>query len=625
MNSAAYIKRQSRVARRASSNAAGLTSICEEASAPTTNVKAKRRQGVSNLRIPSDEDEWRLTLDLFPRPPCDEAESSGSSSGSSSDSELTTPTPSPVAESYEVAHATGAQCIIRCKSIKPLRVAKRAVSPVPPPPPPPPPAPATDVWQDDDDFYAAHAAGFITLAAPLPSSFPTTSSTSSATTRATNRESCILPPASDIIVRPSSQLDPTYAPLPRLGRSSSIPSRAPPPPPIITCHRHSRSASGYEIPNFSRPTSVRPPPSRPPPRTPVPCDASDDFDFALEDYAAYAPLFEAQSSTSSSRNSHFPAEAQGVPSDVEQDDWEEDDVAYVYDNELPISPLVAASPVSPIAPSSPGPDSPLPSPSPARKAKWAAVLGVEQPRAASPAPSVSPVVPPYQGWHPRPRASVLRAALAREPILPAPAAAPSTSSPQTSPVLRSRWSSSTLSSVHSAHGRSPRSPISPSPKSNFSFARRYFPSHSQSPKSPASKSPRAPKPKPKPIGTSQALYHRPAGRNPKLKTKSLTVADVMVVGRPAETCVLAGACMSPDVFTSASAQYASYPPSPSPALTMAMQRSPRRRERPLSSASSTSSSSAWSPASASDVASECSTGSGEGLRRKPIPLEIFLR
>ncbi|KAJ7603830.1 hypothetical protein FB45DRAFT_78532 [Roridomyces roridus] len=213
MNSAAYIKRQSRVARRASSNATGFTSICEEESAPTTNIKAKRRQGVSNLHIPSDEDEWRLTLDLFPRPLCDEAESSGSSSGSSSDSELTTPTPSPIAESYQVAHATGAQCIIRCKSIKPLRVAKRAVSPVPPPPPPPP-ARVTDVWQDDDDFYAAHAAGFITLAAPLPSSFPTTSSSmSSATTRATNRESCILPPSSDVIVRPSSQLDPTYAPL----------------------------------------------------------------------------------------------------------------------------------------------------------------------------------------------------------------------------------------------------------------------------------------------------------------------------------------------------------------------------------------------------------------------------
>ncbi|KAJ7608193.1 hypothetical protein FB45DRAFT_1067574 [Roridomyces roridus] len=625
MNSAAaYIKRQSRVARRASSNAAGLTSISEEESAPTNNVKAKRRQGVSNLRIPSDVDEWRLTLDLFPRPPCDEAESSGSSSGSSSDSELTTPTSSPIAESYEVAHATGAQCIIRCKSIKPLRVAKRAVSPVPPPPP----APATDAWQDDDDFYAAHAAGFITLAAPLPSSFPTTSSsTSSATTRTTNRESCILPPSSHIIVRPSSQLDPTYAPPPRLGRSTSIPSRAPPPPPIITCHRHSRSASGYEISNFSRPTSVRLPPSRPPPRTPVPCDASDDFDLVLEDYAAYAPLFEP--STASSRNSHFPAETL-----VEQDDWEEYDVAYGYDDELPISPLIAASPVSPIASSSPVPDSPLPSPSPPRKAKWAALLGVDEPRAPSPAPAASPVVPPYQGWHPRPRASVLRAALARDPILPAPPVA-SASSPQISPVLRSRWSSSTLSSVHSAHGRSPRSPISPSPKSNFSFARRYFPSHSQPPKSPASKSPRAPKPKPKPIGTSQALYHRHPRRftgTGTEKTKPLTVADVVVVGRPAETSVLAGACMSPDVFTSPSAQYASYAPppspSPSPALTMAMQRSPRRRERPLSSASSTSastSSSGWSPASASDVTSECSPGSGEGLRRKPIPLEIFLR
>jgi hypothetical protein len=38
----------------------------------------------------------------------------------------TTPTPSPTAESYDVAAELKGQAVIRCKSIKPLAIVKRA-------------------------------------------------------------------------------------------------------------------------------------------------------------------------------------------------------------------------------------------------------------------------------------------------------------------------------------------------------------------------------------------------------------------------------------------------------------------------------------------------------------------
>jgi hypothetical protein len=217
----------------------------------------------------------------------------------------TTPTPSPTTETYVATSELQAQCIIRCKSIKPLTINKRSVSPIPPVPSSST-APSSSVsspselgvddqedneaWQDDDEYYATHASGFITLAPPLPPSFPCSSALpatpAASTARAMRRESAIIPASTAAPLRPSQQLDPTYAShraSVRLSRAISIPTRAPPPPPIITSGSHSRSGSS------SSTNAVKPaPPSRPPPRTPVPMDAlSDDY---AADYAAYAPL-----------------------------------------------------------------------------------------------------------------------------------------------------------------------------------------------------------------------------------------------------------------------------------------------------------------------------------------------
>ncbi|KAJ7745603.1 hypothetical protein DFH07DRAFT_977424 [Mycena maculata] len=483
------------------------------------------------------------------------------------------------------AAATEARCIIRCKSIKPLRAAKRAVSPQPP-------MPLQVPWKD-----------------------------------------------------------------------------------IV-------------VPNFSRPMTMsltmRTPPSRPPPRTPVPCDAtwSGDFEFAA-DYVVYAPhclslglpipilvlvrpssfplpphannsdAASPASSTSTtslasllSPPTHkFPAEAQGVPSDVsdadkDEGEWEECDVAY---DDVPLSPLVACAP-SPRGSLSLSPiDSPIEQHEQAEEevegqGKWSFPL------------SPLPALPAYMGWHARPRASE------EQPR-----------NPQT-PALRSRWSSSTLSSVHSLHAthgaRSPKT---------FSFARRYFPSSS----SPSSAS-KSPKPKVCAMGATAPSAHAYAypKRKERKSKKPLTVADVLIVGRPAAPSVLA--CTSPDIFSSPSApspagfsaipltpasalspypysagaktpatpysaggQYAAYPapasPAPSPSLSAALvqayvtQRSPRRRASTASarsgwsySSSSPGSSSCGGSGESDAGGSECSSGSG-GLRRKPIPVEMFLR
>ncbi|KAJ6481316.1 hypothetical protein C8R47DRAFT_1135380 [Mycena vitilis] len=163
--------------------------------------------------------------------------------------------------------------------------------------------------------------------------------------------------------------------------------------------------------------------------------------------------------------------------------------------------------------------------------------------------------------------------------------------------------------------------------------------------------------------------------------KKLTVADInvphVIVGRPPSASILASACTSPDVFathvpqtpmtprSSASGQWPASPPplplarsnatkgkmgasgagaapsAPSAALYAAYttQRSPRRRVSTSSNASGWSysssspghsSSSSSSPGHSSPGSesghSECSAGSvGSALRRKPIPVEMFLR
>ncbi|KAJ7016338.1 hypothetical protein C8F04DRAFT_1346049 [Mycena alexandri] len=328
-----------------------------------------------------------------------------------------------------------------------------------------------DEDEADDYYYASHARTYITLSPPLPPpSFP-------------RRESALIP----------------------------------------------------TIPAPRRPRLSTPPPSRPPPRTPVPTDAvqlSDDFDYAA-DYAAYAPLLvspllvsrtpspESASSaarlaallsppphtpaahSSSSSTPHTPATPAphhplAVPRDigVDADEWDSEDDEFVYGaayDEDAIFDEYAED-----------------------REEYndlyldlAVVDDVEMEPEEEVAVSDVPTPAPYTGWHPRPRASQLRLVLL--PILTvtshsptpslsspsAPSSAPfasaqerepeqATPEPQT-PALRSRWSSSTLSSVPSI--RSPHAAASPK---TFGFARRYFPrvkaSTSPSPSTSASSS-----------------------------------------------------------------------------------------------------------------------------------------
>ncbi|KAJ6523441.1 hypothetical protein DFH09DRAFT_1372488 [Mycena vulgaris] len=175
-------------------------------------------------------------------------------------------------------------------------------------------------------------------------------------------------------------------------------------------------------------------------------------------------------------------------------------------------------------------------------------------------------------------------------------------------ALRSRWSSSTLSSVHSAHAHvhAPRSPRT------FAFAGQYFPFAA-----PAAYPPRA--------NLGRALGGK------KGKGKRLTAADVARIS---------GEQDKPEQRIHATAQFASYPYSPSfypysasPAsaalyAAYTAQRPPRRRASAASS--SRSDSSVWNSEQSESGHSEFSVasagGEGEGgLRGKPIPVGLFLR
>ncbi|KAJ7636704.1 hypothetical protein FB45DRAFT_1024805 [Roridomyces roridus] len=480
----------------------------------------------------------------------------------------------------------------------------------------------------DDDFYAVHAAGFLTLAEP--------SSPASSILSPTTRDSAILPES--LLIRPCEQLDPAYTPgRPSLYRSVRLPSRAPPPPPIVTA------------PNFCYPTTLRPLP-----RTRIPSDVTVS-DFGTPSSSASGSSLDALLSPPPP---HFPSESQGIPSDVsyEEDnegDWEDQDdqdceVAY---DEIPLSPIPglitpspvitlslsavseeeeeqSAFPVSPFSESEPSPSSSSPAPS--------------DPWAFTQTPS-SPHVPPCDPNH----------------LFPP------------SPELRSRWSSSTLSSMHSAHATT-------SPKTfSFARARRYLPS----PKSPLSPSSSSPSSSPSPPKRSARVGGMMSKRG-KPKLKPLTVADVRVVRPDAAVAVpepedvfasvpltpapvhsVSFALPPPPPVTSpysATAQYAVYPPppstsspfsssasssppssasayyaytpsTPSPALAKAYitQRSPRRRRAAsnLSLAPVSAWSSSGSSSAGSDAGSECSSvaSAASGLRRKPIPVEMFLR
>ncbi|KAJ7860725.1 hypothetical protein B0H14DRAFT_562783 [Mycena olivaceomarginata] len=307
-----------------------------------------------------------------------------------------------------------------------------------------------DAWQDDDEYYAAHAGSFITLAPPLPPSFPASPfceslpmSAALPSPRALRCESAIIPPSvstSASTKRASVRRSPAVR--------ASIPTRAPPPPPIVTssgyCHSYTLAVTPAS-PALSRVSRTRAPP-----KTPLPTDAlSTPWS---GDWTAYAPFgtlspsssqhsYDSNSAystgsssserlaallspspASSSPQRRFPAETQGVPSDVSSSsEWEEEDEAWeacavsygdTYE-EVPLSPLVAC------VPSSPSPSSPL-SPSPTEE-KWSFLpspLPLPNPAFASTSTRSAPIAGPgrYTGWHPRPRASQLRLALAVEPL-----------------------------------------------------------------------------------------------------------------------------------------------------------------------------------------------------------------
>ncbi|KAJ6469262.1 hypothetical protein C8R45DRAFT_1078627 [Mycena sanguinolenta] len=464
------------------------------------------------LRLPDDEDEDDTMIFDFPRPPsvCSVAskssESSGSGSGSTSPTTSvssglpTTPTPSPTLEGCAAAAAT--TCVVRCKSIKPLTITKRSRSASPNPPPASEPAscsssPAAsssslrpaphvevvgaaedeaededeDAWQDDDEFYATHASGFITLTPPLPPSFPSAalpspspfsppSTSTSSSLRAVRRESAIFP-SSSLSFSSSSLCTPVSK------RTTVRLSRPPLPPPLIIASSSSlfSSADGLlkptSTPTPSSTTSsrsrisasssarnsngqTRAKSTRPPPRTPLPTDAlstpwsgdytawgpllapsSSTFSSAYTPNSAYTPSSSSTSTGSPLRPRRFPAEAQGVPSDVDVDvdvgvaadeygqGWE---VCGSWYDDAPSSPSSEAEEgddgeaMSPLVASPPSP-SPAPYPVRARASYSLAPSEEEQEKPHTPAHE-----------------------------------------------LRSRWSSSTLSSVRSshAHAHSPR-------------------------------------------------------------------------------------------------------------------------------------------------------------------------
>ncbi|KAJ7238482.1 hypothetical protein C8J57DRAFT_1373983 [Mycena rebaudengoi] len=175
MSTPSSIRRHPSRIRPRKSTVSPLQIIFEEDLADETMkcLKAKRRLGVSDIRIPplfeSDDLSWKLilpdstTLD-FPRPPSSFNDHSGRSSrtsdysdSSSSDggsSGPTTPTHSPTFSPH-------AAQLLWCKPTKPLRIIKRSTSPA---------SPFRSGVKNDDldeendaEFYTAHISSFISL------------------------------------------------------------------------------------------------------------------------------------------------------------------------------------------------------------------------------------------------------------------------------------------------------------------------------------------------------------------------------------------------------------------------------------------------------------------------------
>ncbi|KAJ6627652.1 hypothetical protein B0H10DRAFT_1993565 [Mycena sp. CBHHK59/15] len=338
---------------------------------------------------------------------------------------------------------------------------------------------------------------------------------------------------------------------------------------------------------------------RPLPRTPLPCDVLDD---GAEDWVARArepplhpypslaallspPPPPASTYTPASKAlPTIPTEAD-VPADAEEDDEWADVV--LDDDEVPLSPLVASSPTSdeeeaksdeqrewealqahPLSPSTPSPPSSPSSPSPPSPALARNRIDDTY------TPRFPPTYPTYTGWHPRPAASPAlyrynaallsaREAEERETEMRsaelegewaaelAEAQAQKEQEEQEKQEvtgqhreLKSKWSSSTLSSVASAHARSPQASAK-----GFGFRRLL-----SSPNNAKSTSTKSRPPSARPMGAVTPRRFAPPVKKTK---KRLTAADVVVVGRPPAT---------PSLLASASASLFSPPAlaSPSP-------------------------------------------------------------
>ncbi|KAJ7679702.1 hypothetical protein B0H14DRAFT_3177580 [Mycena olivaceomarginata] len=574
-------KHQSRVIRR--STLSGLTSILEEEPAPeltkNNSMKAKRRHGVSDLAIPRTsplftavqrtpclDSDYECPRPSPPLPRCDSpsSESEGSRSGSASPSvkraahdahalahrgELrrrggaqgagghslqnhqaardrqarpcrpSRPRPRPPRRATTSRRSSRGRRSFGAKPSKPLAIVKRAVSPIPPPPQPVaststlPPADECeeeddDAWQDDDEYYAAHAGSFITLAPPLPPVLP-----------------CL--PLLRVVVH-VCRAAPRVCCYP-----DSLERCAPPPKTPLPTDALSTPWSGdwtaYAPFGTPSPSSQH-------------SHSSDSNSACSSSSERLAALLSPSPASSSGPQRRFPAETQGVPSDVSSSsEWEEEDEAWeacavsygdAYED-VPLSPLVA--------------------------------------------PPVPPRLLPTQ---PRNEASS------------------SANKNPNNARCAPRWSSSTLSSVHSAHAHGRRSPgVASSPKT-FAFARAAG----------GAASPSASKLKPKPMGSATVLNTPSPKRGKGRGGKRLTVEDVLVISPASPAPVPATPTPTPTCGATAPRQRWSY-----------SSRASSSRAAPSGSESSDSGHS-----DSDDCGSECSGGS-EGMRRKPIPVGLFLR
>ncbi|KAF7320837.1 hypothetical protein HMN09_00170200 [Mycena chlorophos] len=431
----------------------------------TTAIKSRRRQGLSQLQVPPLHSEWRLTMSMddegveifdFPRPPSHRPQQHSSSDESCSSDDHASPVSSPpTTPATSPITPTHPRPLARCKTIKPLTITKRAVSPRPQL------ETVEDAEAEDDVFYASDARNYMTLSPPLPASFPRTIQRS-----------------------PSPKPEPT-CPLPPVPSSSSRPTHSRTP---------SNSSSQFgSPPNYSRPISFSAAGSRPPLRSDAHPYARESGDFHC--YSVYAPLIESTPPIDS---------LEEIPS--------EDDEA------LSLSPIITTR-------------------NPDLEVDSDLDLELDQSQEEEKEEGEKPLpLPPYTGWHPRPqvRASELRGLGFVLPRTPTPSPTPSPATPP----LRSRWSTSTLSSVRDL----PSTSSETSPFNARAFAKRYF------------SAPRVVRASP---GKEKEPKDMPAATNksPKGKGKGkLTVSDVRVLLSPPPST----AASAPLPITSSTSSYFNY-------------------------------------------------------------------